>query len=256
MTAAAARDDPQPADTTEPGLPVPAATGLRQLAVVIPARNEEDLLPRCLESVQDAMAFLGRRRPELQASLTVVLDRTTDGSHRIVGQVPGAVSLSCQAANVGHARDLGVRHAVKRARLPQSSVWIANTDADSTVPQDWLYMHAKMAEAGWDVLMGTVQPQQSDLSEAALAAWFAAHRLGEGHPHIHGANLGFRADVYARLGGFRSQEVHEDRDFVRSAAAAGLRLVATDICRVTTSGRLNSRVRGGFADYLADEHAS
>ncbi|MDQ6752908.1 MAG: glycosyltransferase [Actinomycetota bacterium] len=224
---------------------------LRQLAVVIPARNEEQLLPRCLASVREAIAALACRRPDLLAGITVVLDRTADGSAHIVRQSPGTVGLRCRVGNVGRARDLGVRRALRQAGLPGSAVWIANTDADSTVPRDWLCTHAEIADAGWDVLVGTVQPERSDLSQAALTAWLAAHQLGEGHPHIHGANLGFRADVYTRLGGFRPHQVDEDRDFVRSAAAAGFRLLTTDQCRVTTSGRVQSRVRGGFADYLS-----
>jgi hypothetical protein len=137
---------------------------------------------------------------------------------------------------------------------PETSTWIANTDADSSVPPDWLCTQVRLAETGWDMVVGTVQPDPSDLPDGVLTAWHAAHILREGHRHIHGANLGFRADVHTKLGGFGGRKVHEDRDFVLAATAAGVPLLATDRVRVTTSGRLHSRVRGGFADFLAGQN--
>jgi len=224
---------------------------LRRLAVVIPARNEELLLPRCLDSIQHAVERLAEQRPELRTRVIVVLDRTTDRSLRVARGRPGVVVVRSQAGKVGRARDLGVYAALRWATGPQRGTWIANTDADSTVPPDWLCTQVRLAETCLDVVVGTVQPDPADLPDGVLAAWSAAHVLGEGHRHIHGANLGFRADVHTRLGGFGGLKLHEDRDFVLAAAAAGLPLLATDQIRVTTSGRLHSRVRNGFADFLA-----
>lgn len=232
---------------------------LRHIAVVIPARNEERLLPPCLKSVAEATSHLSAHRPLITVSITVVLDRTTDSSARVVDANPPARSLICDAGNVGAARDLGIRTAVMdavNAGQDETTVWIANTDADSTVPRGWLLSQAAFAEQEWDLVIGTVQPDPRDLTEAQRSRWFAAHTLGDGHGHIHGANLGFRAASYSSLGGFGHQALHEDRDFVRQARAAGLRLLATDACRVTTSGRTTSRIHGGFADYLATKQVS
>ncbi len=228
-------------------------SALRHLAVVVPARNEERLLPRCLNALDEAVLALHRARPGLAVSVTVVLDRTTDASASIVAGNTLARAVSCRAGNVGRARNLGIRSALRASGVPATSVWIANTDADSSVPENWLLPQAEAAEQGWDVLVGTVQPDASDLTEPQLARWFATHSLRDGHNHIHGANLGFGADAYAQLGGFLGAALHEDRGFVLAAAAAGLRMRATDACRVRTSGRTQSYVRGGFADYLARE---
>ncbi len=224
---------------------------LERLAVVVPARNEERLLPDCLAALEKAAAHLHRERPAVAVSVTVVLDRTTDGSAAVVRRYPLATALHSEAGRVGAARNLGIRK-VLRSGVP-AAMWIANTDADSMVPRNWLLVQAEAAAQGWDVLAGTVQPDISELTQEQLVRWFGTHDLREGHGHIHGANLGFHADAYLRLGGFDDVTLHEDRNFVLAAGAAGLRIRSTDAGRVRTSARTHSRVHGGFADYLARE---
>ena len=73
-----------------------------------------------------------------------------------------------------------------------------------------------------------------------------------GHPHVHGANLGFSLAAYLQVGGFTHQERGEDVDLVSRFRRAGLVVLATADDPVATSGRRTSRVRGGFADYLSD----
>jgi hypothetical protein len=63
--------------------------------------------------------------------------------------------------------------------------------------------------------------------------------------------MGLRAEAYLRIGGMPALAVGEDHELARRLTAAGdLRVVRTTAVRVTTSARLVSRVRGGFADYL------
>jgi hypothetical protein len=51
-----------------------------------------------------------------------------------------------------------------------------------------------------DLVLGTVLPD--DLPASLLDRWLQRHRLIEGHPHMRGANLGIRADIYLEIGGF------------------------------------------------------
>ncbi|MCQ9165995.1 MULTISPECIES: glycosyltransferase family 2 protein [unclassified Arthrobacter] len=224
---------------------------IREIAVVVPSRNEALLLPRTLEALNSAIQRFTGLLPEVLASLTVVLDSTTDHSAQILAAHPTVRVGTVCAGRVGGARNAGVAAALALARVPPSQLWIATTDADSTVPVEWLVRHHAFATGGADVLTGTVEPAAADLGRHALAQWFACHDLGEGHPHVHGANMGFRADVFEALGGFADQALHEDRDFVALARARGHAVVATDSCRVTTSGRRHGRLDGGFAAFLA-----
>ena len=86
----------------------------------------------------------------------------------------------------------------------------------------------------------------------ALAAWHARHQRVEGHAHVHGANLGIRADRWRAVGRFGRLTVGEDVDLVEWVRAATDRWVATDTTRVLTPGPSHSRVEHGFAGNLHD----
>jgi glycosyltransferase involved in cell wall biosynthesis len=221
------------------------------IAVVLPARDEAQLLPAALAALETARARFAQTNPSVPVSITVVLDRTTDNSRELLSHYPGVRTVSVAAGRVGTARNAGIGAAWQVANAHASRLWIANTDADSEVPSHWIQRQFDLAAEGAQVVVGTVEPRSTDLSTAALRHWFSAHQLREEHPHVHGANLGFRADVFAGLGGFRDQGLHEDRDFVAQARARGYAVVATDSCRVRTSGRLQGRTKGGFASFLA-----
>lgn len=224
---------------------------LAKIAVVIPARNEAPLLPATLRATRIARNHLLQSHPHVAVSVTVVLDSTSDGSAEFLARQLDVHTLSVNAGLVGTVRNTGIYSACTSAATPLEQLWIANTDADSEVPPHWLQQHVELAAKGAQVVVGTVEPQRQELDPVLLQRWLSLHDLREGHHHIHGANLGIRADVFTRLGGFKDQGLHEDRDLVTRARALGVPVVATDSCRVKTSGRLQGRVSGGFADFLA-----
>lgn len=222
-----------------------------EIAVVIPARNEAALLPAALQALGVAREQLLHSHPHVAVTVTVVLDSTTDGSAEVLAGYPQVRTLSVQAGLVGTARNTGIAAARAASAAPLQRLWIANTDADSEVPPHWLARQLELAGQGAQLVVGTVEPHGGELDSGLLQRWRAQHHLGEDHRHVHGANLGIRADAFTRLGGFADQGLHEDRDLVDRARALGLSVVATDSCRVATSGRLRGRVAGGFADFLA-----
>jgi hypothetical protein len=71
------------------------------------------------------------------------------------------------------------------------------------------------------------------------------------HPHIHGANLGVRADVYMRAGGWADLHTAEDHDLWRRLTAAGAKKLSSSRLKVVTSGRRHGRAPLGFAGALA-----
>jgi hypothetical protein len=68
------------------------------------------------------------------------------------------------------------------------------------------------------------------------------------HPHVHGANLGFRA-AYLRAGGFPDIPTAEDHALVASLVADGNRVLRT---RAVISARRQARAPHGFSDFLTE----
>lgn len=223
---------------------------IRSVHVVVPARDEEHLLPQCLASLEMAREHLRSARPGVLADITVVLDGCVDGSESVVRRA-GLRSLTVDHDNVGATRHAGVLRALEvnaSLGVATDDLWIGCTDADTVVPPHWLTGHVMLSETH-DTVIGTVEPL-GPIDAAVLARWRARHQLREDHPHVHGANLGFRGSTYLQVGGFRPLETGEDVDLVRRIRATTTRWVATDTVRVASSARRISRCRGGFADYL------
>ncbi|WP_104180251.1 glycosyltransferase family 2 protein [Arthrobacter sp. B0490] len=220
-----------------------------QVAVVVPARNEEEWLPACLTALDAARVHLLRTIPRVLVTVTVVLDRCTDRSASAARSVPGVSVLAGDFGSVGAARDVGVRFALARSRSSPERTWIANTDADTLVPRDWLVRHHRLG-SGHDLVLGTVRPTITADNAQRLQLWSNAYVPDDGHHHVHGANLGIRGSTYQKLGGFRPLAQDEDVDLAARAKAGGSAWTASGTVAVTTSSRTTGRVPAGFSTYL------
>jgi cellulose synthase/poly-beta-1,6-N-acetylglucosamine synthase-like glycosyltransferase len=218
--------------------------------VVIPAHQEEELLGCQLVAVRAALAHAARGRARLRTSVTVVLDDCDDGTAKLVRALAGVTALPVRLRCVGAARARGVLRARGHGSCRPETTWIACTDADSRVPEHWLSSQLDLAAGGADLVLGTVVPDDSHLDAERRQRWLGRHRLVDGHPHVHGANLGFRLSAYDAVGGFRALTVGEDADLATRMHAAGAHVVRTARHPVITSSRLEGRVPAGFASYL------
>ncbi len=220
-----------------------------QVAVVVPARDEEDWLPACLTALDAARTQLLRTVPRVLVSVTVVLDRCTDRSASAARSVPGIAVLTGTFGSVGAARDAGVRFALARSRSLPARTWVANTDADTLVPRNWLVRHQQLG-GDHDLVLGTVRPTVTADNTERLQLWSNAYVPDDGHHHVHGANLGIRGSTYLKVGGFGSLVQDEDVDLVTRTKAAGGAWIASGSIAVTTSSRTTGRVPAGFSTYL------
>ena len=220
------------------------------LGVVIPARNERDRLPRCLRAVFAADAQLRRELADAPpVRVVVVLDRCTDGSDSVVARWPGVETLIRDFGNVGAARAAGVAHLLGSPGGRELE-WIACTDADSAVPAGWLVHQMNHARSDTDLLLGVVRPDALELEPSSLNRWMSQYHLHDGHPHVHGANMGFRVGAYRRAGGFPALAEHEDVVLARRIRSLGSRVVSAAAHPVLTSGRMDGRTPGGLAGDL------
>jgi glycosyltransferase involved in cell wall biosynthesis len=217
---------------------------IKAAGVVIPAHNEQDLLPSCLTAVRHAVS-----QAAVPVHVVVVADACTDRT-AAVARAQGADVVEVRTRCVGAARQAGVRHALRATcHLDPAAVWIATTDADSRVPRWWLRRQLRFAGRGWRGVLGTVivadwadhPPQVQRLFAQRYRAW-QVH-----HPHVHGANLGFAADAYLTAGGFRPLPTGEDHALIDDLLAAGVPLLRTTQIPVVTSARSRARAPRGFA---------
>jgi glycosyltransferase involved in cell wall biosynthesis len=218
------------------------------IGVIIPAHNEEASLGGCLQTVLRAADHAGLRSEKVV--VVVALDACTDGSEDVAAAFPVTL-LRLQARNVGMARA-----AAALTLLATGADWLACTDADTVVAEDWLYQQLKLRnEAGADAVCGTISvvdwtPHLARL-QVLLQRFYASYTDVDGHRHIHGANFGVSAQAYRRAGGFQPLGCGEDVDLVKALEASGATIAWSSAPRVVTSARIDSKARGGFGDTLS-----
>jgi glycosyltransferase involved in cell wall biosynthesis len=223
------------------------------VAIVIPARDEQELLPRCLRSVQDARRMLPSH---VTSDLIVVADQSTDDTVEIARNFTSGngTVVETEVGCVGTARALGVQRALERYDSVRNRCWLANTDADCKVPATWLQDQLRFANAGFAATAGIIEVDSFAEHESFVSERFQLSYLihADGtHPHVHGANLGVRADAYLQVGGWQDLSTAEDHDLWRRLQVGRHRRVSNAGLRVLTSGRRVGRAPLGFAGALA-----
>jgi glycosyltransferase involved in cell wall biosynthesis len=224
----------------------PALRSYDRVAVVIPAHNERASLPACLRAVLTASLCV-----PLPVVTIVVLDACDDGSSELAGDYgPDVHFVQIDANNVGSARAAGFRYA--QSLYPSDTkCWYATTDADSRVDPNWL---VQQLDVRADMVLGVVRVADWQEHPAELADRYEQkYRAGESdgsHDHVHGANMGFRAHAYWRVGGFRPLATGEDADLVARFEDTGYRIHRDGDLTVVTSARSEGRAPRGFAHLL------
>jgi glycosyltransferase involved in cell wall biosynthesis len=227
---------------------------IERICVVVPVRDEAARLGACLRALRRAAE--DPRLAGVAVELAVVLDACTDASEDVaraaLAGVAGAAIVRCEHRSAGAARAAGAQELLDRRDGDRT--WLATTDADSTVPPDWLAAQVALAAGGADAVVGTVALDGLDAWPRAVRERYAAlYRdggTGDGHRHAHGANLGVRADALAASGGLPELAQGEDHALVAGLAARGARIVRTGAVRVRTSARPDARAAGGLGALL------
>jgi glycosyltransferase involved in cell wall biosynthesis len=202
------------------------------------------------------MESCNRLPEEITVDIVVAVDSSTDRTEEIAQQMlHGCGSVVCTRAGiVGWARALAARIALDRYDGERRRCWLANTDADSSVPASWLSEQLALAATNVEAIAGTVDVDSFDEHDSFVRLRFRDTyliRRDGSHPHVHGANLGVRADAYLRAGGWRNIATAEDHDLWRRLADVGAERRSVSQIRVLTSGRRRGRAPHGFADTLA-----
>jgi len=227
------------------------------IGVAVPARDEVTSIGDCLASIADAVAAT-----TIPVVVVVAADSCSDDTAATARRIGNRCDLdvevlTCRCGSAGLARKHAVGHLTERLRttgVSPASTWIACTDADTTVPTNWLDRQLAWAARGFDAVAGLVDLPLDAPPELRAAFHDAVRAVGDrhGHRHVHAANLGIRLSALVAAGGFPDVELGEDHALWGRLARSSARTLGATDTTVVTSGRLVGRTTGGFAAFLTE----
>ena len=163
---------------------------MTKVSVVIPARNEEKLLPRCLSSL---------RQQTLPNFEIVVVDSASTDNTQQVAESFGARVIRLEEPGVGRARQAGFDAA-------EGDI-IVSTDADAITKPDWLQrIVTPFVDPGVVGTFGSIElTGQRIWTHPAYAFFtgFQAVNLRVRRPLFCGPNFAVRRDAFRDVDGFR-----------------------------------------------------
>lgn len=173
------------------------------ISVVIPAFNEEKLLPECLSAL-NAQTFTDFE--------IIVVDNNSKDKTAQIAKKYGARVVKEHKQGMTPAREKGFKEA--RAEI------IARTDADTIVTPKWLEIIYKTFKKYPYVvgMTGAWLPSNSKISSRIFSAnaYFLSVRLGRlivGHPFLMGPNMAVRKAAWKEIKvHMDDKKVHEDID--------------------------------------------
>jgi len=180
-----------------------------KFSIVIPARNEERFLGKCLESIR-----IAAKPYEGRVEIIVVLNRCSDNTEEIAKSF-GARLVREDAKNLAKVRNAGARHA--------AGEMLVTIDADSTMTSNTLLAIDRALSSGRTVGGGTwIRPERLSAGIIAtlllLAPFILYYRV------TGGLFWCYRKDFEA-VGGFDESLITlEDLDFARRLKVYGKRV--------------------------------
>lgn len=164
------------------------------ISVIIPARNEEILLPECLKSIYESADTF-----DISVEIIVVADCCNDRTVEIAKKA-GCKVYPCSFGSRSKARNYGFQHA--------SSDFVLFLDADTLITQNFFLQTSK--DLGkYSVLWYS----QKTLEKSFLANLYfiAVNFISKYRPTFSPA-IGVRSDYFKELGGF-SEDLKSYEDF-------------------------------------------
>ncbi|MEJ7814140.1 MAG: glycosyltransferase [Rubrobacter sp.] len=235
--------------------------------VVVPARDEEDLIGSCLKALATQ-----ERVAHDEYEVLLILDRCTDRTEARAREI--AVGhrrlrlhlLDGPGEGSGPARRVGMDTACARLlQVGRPEGLIACTDADTVVAPDWLATQLRAVSQGAKAIGGRIElADDGSLPESVWRRHAEQGRLrherllsdpdpkGETqHWQFSGASLTLTAAVYREIGGLEPLPALEDEGLERVLLEHRIPIERLLSVRVTTSPRLVGRASRGLSSDLA-----
>jgi glycosyltransferase involved in cell wall biosynthesis len=195
------------------------------ISVVIPAYNEEKLLPATLKS----LSVLERKPDEV-----IVVDASSTDKTAAIARKYGATVITVPHYTVGYSREIGLEKA--------SGDILAYTDADTIHPKDWLIkIEQALTQPGVSCVFGTFRVPDGPwaykfyinvIQPVANQLWYWV-----GIPMATGQNLAFWRKKALAVGGIpKNFKIAEDIEIARRLQKVGKVVLRQDLV-VIASGR-------------------
>ncbi len=258
-----------------------------EVCVIVPVRNEADLLERCLKALACQIDFQGKPLDYRQYEVILLANNCTDDSaaiaRRFAQQNPDfrlhviEKTLPSSEAYIGRVRQMLMDEAYYRlahlglAGLSKKHGVIASTDGDTQVSPTWIAATQLELSRGVDAVGGRIIADSTSCEAldpqvkmrylrgdyyhqlmVELEAYLDAtpHDDWPRHAQHYGASLAVTAQMYKKAGGMPAVKTPEDVAFYQALLSVGARFRHSPLVQVTTSARQTVRVEGGFAAQL------
>ena len=247
--------------------PLPRPHPALKVSVVVPARNEEELVGSCLETLAEQEGI----SPE-EYEVLLVLDRCTDETEARAREIADAHPrfslrfLDGPGKGSGYARRAGMELACARLLgLGRPDGLIASTDADTVVAPDWLAAQLRAASRGALAIGGRIELAEDSSLPESIFRWHTERgrrrhesllsepeQLGKTeHWQFSGASLALTAKTYREIGGLEPRVALEDEHLEHVLRQRHVPIERLLSVRVMTSARLEGRAKQGLARDLA-----
>jgi hypothetical protein len=250
--------------------------------VIVPAKNEEDLLPFALHALAEQRTLEGKPLAFDAHEIILLINNSTDGTrraaesvHRLYPSLPLHVverNFDKSHAHIGYVRRLLMDEAARRLEaVGRADGLILSTDSDSRVAPNWICRNADEISRGAEVVGGRVviaatdqdamdlstrEAYQHDTLYRRLICWMEDRFDPEPHDpwpkhHQHfGASLAITARAYRATSGLPPRRYLEDVAFYDVLMRHDIRIRHSNLVRVFTSGRVGGRTRFGLSRQL------
>jgi len=161
-------------------------------SLVVPAYNEEELLPRTLASLSTAMATVTPFRGELVVADNNSTDRTAE-----VARNAGAQVVFEPVNQISRARNAGARVAAGR--------YVIFIDADTTVPADLIRAALNALDSGEVCGGGTIVRTSDETTRAAQRSLEFWNWISRRFQFAAGSFVYCRRDAWEETGGFSTR---------------------------------------------------
>jgi len=199
-----------------------------RISVVVPAYNEELLLPACLRSLE-TQDYPG------DIEILIVDNGSTDRT---------AALARARGFRVVEEPRRGYANALARGFLAATGDVVATTDADTVVPRNWISRIASVYErrpdvvaVGGDIVFRDPGLLAKLLTRGLLPLINRIDRRNPAGPHLWGANFSVRRRVFLEAGGWSPRfNLQTDTELSERLRDFGKVVLLEDL-RVTTSSR-------------------